>query len=545
MDNKYSLTILLAIEDDPLVRQALSSYLEGFGYRVLQATDGEEGLGLFHEALPDLVLTDLRLPKIDGMEVLAEIRKTAPETPVIIVSGMGTQEDTIKALQLGAQDYITKPIADMALIRHAVDKALERAALVRENRHYQQHLEEEVQLKTAELHQAQKLEAIGTLAGGIAHDFNNILASIMGFTELALLKVEQEEELKDDLLQIKKASLRAKNLILQILTFSRRSTTTRQPVTAATIIKETLKLLQATLPATVDLQQHIQADQACILADPTELHQIVTNLCTNAFHALPGEQGVIRIELKAHQITEEERKWHPELNEQLYLRLRVSDSGSGMEPAILQNIFNPFFTTKGKGQGTGLGLSVVHGIVKDCNGSIRVESTSGKGTTFTLLFPLLNAKSRAQEGDTVVPNLPRGKEQILFVDDEKDLRALASRMLTYLGYSVVCCASGSEALEKLTGKTISFDLVITDQSMPGMPGTELAQQIRLLTLNLPILLCTGYSSMVNKQKANKLGINSFLQKPLSISLLAQEIRKLLDSKYPYPPESTRTEITGK
>lgn len=516
---------ILTIEDDQLVRKTLVLYLQKLGYVVLEAADGEEGLEIFHRAHPDLILTDLRLPKIDGMEVLSVIRESSPETPVIIASGMGTLGDAIQALKLGARDYVTKPIKDMSLIRYAVERALEHAELVRDNKRYQQFLEEEVEQKTAELHQAQKLEAIGTLAGGIAHDFNNILAAIMGFTELALFKTESGREVKDDLHQVLKASNRAKDLVLQILTFSRKTGTDRHPIQASLIVKEALKLLHATMPATVQIQQHIIAKEALIVADPTEIHQVITNLCTNAFHALPNEQGNITITLDTYTLSDNKLTNFPHLLAGEYLRLTIQDNGCGIEQEMLNNIFDPFFTTKEKGRGTGLGLSVVHGIVTDCNGSINVTSELGKGTTFTLMFPTVVSGKR-KEVDTVVA-LPSGTEHILFVDDEEDLRKLASQMLSYLGYSVVCCASGADALEKIKETSSAFDLLITDQSMPGMPGTELARKVLKLYPGLPILLCTGYSSIVDEEKALTMGIRGFLLKPLAITTMASEIRNVL------------------
>ncbi|MBU1139651.1 MAG: response regulator [Proteobacteria bacterium] len=520
----HSVTIL-TIEDDRLVRKAIASYLQGLGHLVLQAGDGAEGLEIFRRAHPDLILTDLRLPKIDGMEVLSTVQKESPDTPVIIVSGMGTLEDAIKALKLGARDYVTKPITDMALLEHAAARALERVRLIKENRRYQSFLEDEVQKKTAELQQAQKLEAIGTLAGGIAHDFNNILAAIMGFTDLALLKTEMDSELTDYLHQVQKASRRAKDLVLQILTFSRKNDTERHPIQAALTITETLKFTQATLPATVRITQHINAQQTMILADPTEIHQIITNLCTNAFHALPDEKGTITVTLDNLTITADDLHKHPQLPGGDYLQLTVSDDGCGMDLATQSAIFDPFFTTKEKGQGTGLGLSVVHGIVTDWGGTIKVKSEPGKGSTFTLLFPVTEAVARETEA---VVSLPGGSERILFIDDEEDLRLLAERMLTYLGYSVICCSSAQEALKKMRGDTAGFDLVITDQSMPQMPGTELAKELLSISPGLPILLCTGYSSMVDNDKALTMGIRGFLLKPLSISKMAREIRTILD-----------------
>ena len=524
--NRSAATTILTIEDDLLVRKSISTYLQNLGYIVLQAADGAEGLEIFHRAHPDLVLTDLRLPKIDGMEVLSVIRSESPDTPVIIASGMGTLGDAIQALKLCARDYVTKPITDMDLIRYAVERALEHADLVRENRKHQLYLEEEVQKKTAELYQSQKLEAIGTLAGGIAHDFNNILAAIMGFTELALLKTEQGSDVAEDLQQVKKASTRAKDLVLQILTFSRKTKTDRLPIQASLLISEALKLLQATLPATVQLQLHIIAKETRILADPTELHQVITNLCTNAFHALLDEQGAISITLDEWTMVENDLEKFPGLSTGKYLRLIVSDSGCGMPPEAMNNIFDPFFTTKEKGQGTGLGLSVVHGIVTACKGSIKVVSEVGQGSTFTLLFPEVAASQEVDPEIVISP--PRGTERILFVDDEEELRNLAEQMLSYLGYTVVCCVSGTAALEKIKEENFAFDLLITDHSMPQMPGTELARKMLSCCPGLPILLCTGYSSMVDEKKALQMGIKGFLLKPLSITSMALAIRTVLD-----------------
>lgn len=525
MSLKFSVTIL-SIEDDPLVRKALVAYLQGCGYTVLEAEDGVEGLEIFRRAHPDLVLTDLCLPKLDGLHVLSTIMDESPETPVIIASGMGTLGDAIKALKLGARDYVTKPISDMKLVKFAVERALERVKLVEENKKYQKYLEEEVQKKTAELQQAHKLEAIGTLAGGIAHDFNNILATIMGFTELALLKTDKNSDIVENLNHVLKASNRAKDLVLQILTFSRKAETDRRPIQASLVIKEALRLMQATLPATVELIQHISANTTSILANPTEIHQVLANLCTNAFHALPDEQGTITVKLDEYTISE-----HNPLdlkNGQVgdYLRLVVSDTGCGMTQETLNNIFDPFFTTKEKGRGTGLGLSVVHGIVTGCKGSVNVESEFGHGTVITVLLPVTKAAVAVETEAVVQP--PGGTERILFVDDEKDLRKIAELMLSYLGYSVVCCASGLEALDKINNDCSQFDLVITDQSMPEMPGIELASQLLNICPGIPILLCTGYSSMVDEETALSYGIKGFLLKPLSVNVMAQEIRRIFN-----------------
>jgi len=253
---------------------------------------------------------------------------------------------------------------------------------------------------------------------------------------------------------------------------------------------------------------------------------VITNLCTNAFHALCDEQGDITVVLNELHITEDELEKYPQLTAGNYLQLTVSDTGCGMEPATLSAIFDPFFTTKEKGQGTGLGLSVVHGIVTDCNGSISVKSELNQGTSFTLLLPAIEA-DKNEEAEVIIP-LPFGSERVLFIDDEEDLRKLAEKMLAYLGYSVVCCGSGEEALEKIGASGSGFDLIITDQSMPLMPGTELAGKLLAICPGLPILLCTGFSSMVDEEKALAIGIRGFLMKPLGISAMAKEIRRILE-----------------
>lgn len=525
MNMQRSITILV-IENDGQIRQEITSYLQQIGYGVIQADNATESLEMYRQECPDLVLTDLDLPGIDGMKVLSVILKDSSDTPVIIVSGVESLGNAIKALKRGAWDHVTKPITDMGLLKYAVDRALERARLVKENKNYQSFLESEVQKKTAELHQAQKLEAVGILAGGIAHDFNNILGAIIGFTELARYKSEEGSEVSEYLHQVLRASYRAKDLVRQILTFSRKTNTERHPIQASLVIKEAIKLLRATLPMTTQLNQEFSDGRGMIMADPTELHQVITNLCTNAFHALPEEQGCISVRMKEVSITDYEIKKCPELTEGEYLQITVSDDGCGMDSKVLANIFDPFFTTKEKEQGTGLGLSVVHGIVTACGGSIVAQSEPEQGTTFTLHFPIVEGMT----SDTVetVKALPTGNEKILFVDDEKDLRLLAERMLVYLGYSVVCCASGQDALETFNENPAEFDLIITDQSMPHMPGTELSRRILAVDPAIPIFLCTGYSSIINEEKALAEGFCGFLLKPLSIEVLARKIREKLD-----------------
>lgn len=518
---------ILIIEDDPLVRNGIMVCLKNSGeYNILQAEDGQEGLEIFRRASPDLVLTDMRLPKLDGLEVLSVIKHESPDTPVIIVSGMGMLDDAIKALTLGACDYVTTPIADMVLLQHAVERALERRYLINENRRYQNHLEEEVAKKTAELQQAHKMEAIGTLAGGIAHEFNNILAAIMGHADLVLLKPGLDEEVTESLRQIKKASNRARDLVLRILAYSRKSATRSYPVQAVVIIKETLVLLRATLPATVELKQHIDERNILVNINPTELHQVITSLCTNAFHSLPNEKGIISVHLGTCTLMPNQLEDMPDLVAGEYLKLVVQGNGRSMGKDAGAEVFDPFSTTKGKDYGAGFGLSVVRSIVKNSDGVISVASAPEGGTTFAVWFPVVK-KVRQVEG-TVAVRPQGGSEHILFVDDEEALRNLAELMFNYLGYSVSSCSCGEEALQILKKKGSGVDLVITDQSMPIMLGTELAKTIHMLYPGLPVILCTGYSSVVDKEKAMAMGLKGFLMKPLSINKLAREIRKVFD-----------------
>lgn len=369
---------LLTVEDDPIVRKAIASYMEEQGFSVFEAADGEKGQLAFHEHRPDIVLTDLRLPRMDGLELLNVIHELSPDTPVIIVSGMGTRDDAIKALQIGAWDYITKPISDMAMVEHAVFRALERGALIQENRLYQKHLEEEIEKRTNELHQAQKREAVGVLAGGIAHDFNNILSAILGYTKVSQMNIKGKAELKEseirilqeNLDQIKTASLRAKELIAQIFTFSRDSKISPLPV------------------------------------------------CDNA----------------------------------------------------------------------------------------------------------------ENEAEAVAGTLPGGSEHILIVDDEPALVEVAKEMLNHLGYRVTGCISCQTALGMVRATPQEFDLLLTDQNLPQMTGIELAQAVRSIRPNLPVILCTGHSPKVNQKSAASFGLSGYLQKPLSIPGLAHAVRESLDKK---------------
>lgn len=378
-----------------------------------------------------------------------------------------------------------------------------------------------------QLIQSQKMEAIGTLAGGIAHDFNNILASMMGFTEMAA-KESRKNVRRGYLDQVLQASERAKNLVNQILAFSRQREQEAKPVDIRLILKEALTLLRATLPATIDIKQKIMPEEAAVLADPTQIHQIVMNLCTNAAQAMSKSGGLLEVNLSGVSINATGAALHPDLRVGRYLKLSVQDTGCGIDPAIRDRIFDPFFSTKKAKEGTGLGLSVVYGIVKSCSGAIDVQSVVGQGATFTVYLPhiVLEKQIHAEQQEDVDLE---GEESILFVDDEEMLVNMAKNFFQPLGYRITATTSSQEALQLFQQDPKRFDLVITDMTMPLITGTELARALLNIRPELPIILCTGYSDTPSMNEAKKLKIREFVLKPLFLKDLGSRVRRILDS----------------
>ena len=690
---------ILTIDDESVIRRSIHAYLEDYEYRVLEAENGRVGLEVYEREKVDLVLVDLRMPEIGGLQVLSKIRARTPDMPVIVVSGAGEIRDVVEALRLGAWDYLMKPIDDMSILRHAIEKGLERARLLEENKRYQTELEERIFLKTRELRetnlrlcevvestkkllgcgdiresgamiltefarhmdagggsiyevadqslrciysldaghalpllplplpadsvfarafadrepvfisdlstargiapsgfseygdnsllvfpfidrtgkplavvslhskrhppfvaqdreigailasyacealqtaravaamqrseelmlQAQKMEAIGTLAGGIAHDFNNILSAIVGYTDLSLFVEDCPAGVRNNLEQIKKGSHRARDLVRQILSFSRAEEHNEGPVDVSPIIKEALKLLRATIPSSITIQRWIPSGLGLIKIDPGRIHQVLMNLCTNAAHAMQGRAGVLNVEFSRVKTEDEPFDLH-EVAAPVCLKLYVSDTGRGMSPEVMARIFDPYFTTKEKGEGTGLGLAVVHGIVRACGGAIRVESEEGVGSQFHLYFPCIDV-----EGPEITEagsfEMPRGKERILFVDDEETLAVMAGEMLKKLGYTVEVMSSSATALKRFVSQPYAFDLLITDQTMPDFTGLQLAREVLSQRPGMPVILYSGYSSSIDGAEARRIGIREMMMKPLSMTNLALTVRRVLD-----------------
>jgi PAS domain S-box-containing protein len=372
--------------------------------------------------------------------------------------------------------------------------------------------------------QSQKMEAIGTLAGGIAHDFNNILAAIMGYAEIIKVKFNQPE-LTNYLEQILDSSCRARDLVAQILTFSRGSEQEQKRIDMASIINQAFKMLRATLPATITFRQNIATGVHAILADPTQIHQVLVNLGTNAAYAMREGGGVLHVGLENVELSPQVTPASVDLSPGSYVKLMVSDTGKGIAPEVMHRIFDPFFTTKKTGEGTGLGLSVVYGIVKGCGGTIVAESELGVGSVFTVYLPAITHGPELQVESA--ESVPGGTERILFVDDEDSLVDLWQMLLKDLGYRTLATTDSTKALEWFRKQPDQFDLVVTDMTMPGMTGVELAAKMLRIRADIPIILCTGFSELITEEKAKAMGIREYAMKPLNLQSIAQLLRKAL------------------
>jgi signal transduction histidine kinase len=378
-----------------------------------------------------------------------------------------------------------------------------------------------------QLQQVLKIQAIGTLAGGIAHDFNNILFPIVGYTELTMDEVPDDSVAHNNLEEVLKAAHRAKDLVQQILTFSRQSGQERKPVKVQLIIKEALQLLRASIPASIEIINKIDDDCHPVMGDATQIHQVIMNLCTNAYQAMQDKGGTLEVNLSEVYVGYEETAKKIGMQPGKHLQLLVRDEGCGMDAVVLGRIFEPYYTTKEQGKGTGLGLSVIHGIVKNHRGDISVTSSPGKGTTFKVYLPITEDAEIATELEPSNGTV-KGNERILLIDDEEQIVSMEQQMLENLGYEVTARTDSTEALKEFSQQPQNFDLVITDMTMPQMTGDELAQKLLNIKPDIPVILCTGFNEDITEEKALSMGIQKFVMKPVIKNDLATTIRTVLD-----------------
>ena len=422
----------------------------------------------------------------------------------------------------GAPKIVIRSIAEILFDENG---APQKVAGVIQDITTQKKAEKERMRLESQLRQAQKMEAIGNLAGGIAHDFNNILSSVIGFTELALEEVKEGTPLEDKLQEVYTAGNRAKDLVKQILAFSRQSNEEPKPVQVGTIVKEVLKLIRSTIPTTIEIRENIES-HSLIMGDPSQIHQLLMNLCANASQAMENTGGILEVWLTDVVHNGQSPLPASELRSGSYIKLSISDNGPGISPDIIGSIFDPYFTTKNPGEGTGMGLATVHGIVRTYGGEITVDSELGKGTTFSVYLPVTKKRDAYRPNEQ--GDLPSGNERILLVDDELAIAKMNRQLLERMGYRVTVRTSSVEALELFRFKPDDFDLVITDMAMPNMTGDELAMELIALRSDIPVILCTGFSKNISAEKAAKIGIKAFAYKPVVKAELAKTVRKVLD-----------------
>lgn len=636
---------LLLIDDDPAVLQVLGAILAKEGYGLSSVTQGRMGLKAAKEGLPDLILLDIGLSDLDGIEVCTRLKtdKRTSAIPVIFISGLKTEEDKIRGFDAGGVDCIAKPFGvQEVLARVATHLTISRSQkqieaqnvrLEREIRRSRQliaaiehaaegiflagpdriityangslcaetgykkeeiigstmdvlagednersfyaevrnamragetwsgrystkrkdgtsykvegsivpikddsgqvtnyvcvtrDITEQIRLQE-ELQQAQKMEAMGTLAGGIAHDFNNILGAILGNAELAMEDVSPDSPTYSNLQGVLKAGMRGRDLVRQILAFTRKTRTEKRPVSLAPLIQETHALLRASIPATVDVALVMDAALDTVEAEPVQIQQVLLNLVTNAVDALMDEKGRVEIRLSNLSLSPGGAVPDKGVRPGDYVVLTVADTGYGMTEEVKRRIFEPFFSTKKPGRGTGMGLAVVYGIVKDLRGTIAVSSTAGKGSLFTVYFPRAKIASKARKERKSVPMQGR-RERVLFVDDEEPIVLVGMNMLGRLGFDVTIARGGADALEQFARDPNLFDVVITDQTMPGMTGLALTEELKRIRPAVPIVLCSGRTDLLPPQQMKRLGVAACVTKPFTRSELAKAVLSAL------------------
>ena len=517
---------ILAIYNEQENLTCLAAFLKNVmpDCAVTTAQSGIEGIEKAKAGFPDTILLDMEIPEIDGFDVIKRLKsdENTKDIPIILAGGTIDSKSHAKGLELGANSFLDKSIDENVLVAqiNASLRMKKAEDLLRK---------EKEKLETL-LRRTQKNEAISALTGGIAHDFNNILTAILGYTEIAMGRTQQETPIHTNLEEVLKAGYRARDLVKQLLTFSRQTDQDKKPLQVSLVIKEALKMLRAALPTTIEIRQDIKTGSGKVMADPTQIHQMLVTLCTNAARSMHEKGGILEVILSDIELDSRFTDQHQGLKPGPYEKLTVSDTGHGISRSTIKKIFDPGFTSKAGEKGSGLGLTVVHGIVKNHGGTLTVYSEHKRGTTFNIFLPRI-VEEGSQDID-LATSLPKGNERVLFVDDEHVLANLGEQMLKPLGYTVTTKTNSIEALEIFKAQPQGFDLVVTDMTMPNMTGLELAGKLLQIRADLPIILCSGFSEMVTHDKARATGIREFVMKPVDLSEMAKIVRRVLDKKAP-------------
>lgn len=514
---------ILTVEDDSEHAEVIRRAFEPANGSVRLSFAGslKEARNLLQKFKPDLVIADWFLP--DGVATeLIDKPKEQRSLPLILMTAQGDEHMAVEAIKSGALDYVVKTEASLKAIPRVAQRALREWALILEK----QRAEEEKKGLEAQLRHAQRLETIGTLAGGIAHDFNNILQPMLVYTDLVRRQLPVGSRSRKDLDRVLTGIDRAKDLIDQILAFSRQFEQERCLIDLPTVINEAMELVRATLPSSIEIRQKIVQTNCSIQADSRQIEQVILNLCTNAYHALRDEGGLIEITLEAQsQVPEQATRASRLKCGTPYALLKVRDNGVGMDARTRERVFEPFFTTKRVGEGSGLGLSVVHGIVTSHDGDIFVHSRTGEGTTFEVFFPInQNADGQAENE---APLRQRDGESILFVDDENDVAEMGRRVLEEYDFAVTVTLSSAEALKLVSAEPERFDLVITDKTMPVLGGYQLARRLKTLRPDLPVLMMSGWQDRCNVPPSAENCVDAFIAKPFDLNQLLKGVTKLL------------------
>ncbi len=517
--------LILIVDDDHMLAESVQAILMSKGYEDVQiTTSATKALEYLETSSFDVALLDIMMPEMSGFELMDSLEKESLDTLFIIMTGDNSIEYAIEAVRRGASDYIRKPFEPDELLMRIENVLRQKRANDDRKR-----IEEEKRQLESQLIQSQKMEAIGTLSGGIAHDFNNTLGIIIGNTELALETIEEGGSVIKYLNNIMTASTRAEEMVNRLLKFGRIADLMKKPIDLNQVINESIELLRSSLPQNIKIVKNIPDGKFTIMGDSTQINQIMINLFTNAAHAMHDSEGKIEVRAEKAVLNEKTAYGYGTLTPGNYIELTVADTGKGIDPKIIDRVFDPYFTTKEIGKGTGMGLAVVHGIVANHMGHISVKSTPGKGTEFIIYLPLVDAvvdENRPKGNDTVL----KGKERILFVDDESMILDTMKTMMELLGHRVAAFNNSNEAFDEFRNNPGQYDIVITDMSMPDMTGAVLAEKIKRIRKDIPVILCTGFNESIDEAKALQLGIEEILSKPVRTAKLAETIKRVVDKK---------------